>query len=84
LQNHDFSTLYEPDNENVNWIWSSGGDYGLDSFMLVTEKGVTDMGILYSDHENRVRCIRNGEIHDLMDIPEKGQVDFIYLTDKAK
>ena len=52
--------------------------------MLVTEKGVTDMGILYSDHENRVSCIRDGEIHDLMDIPEKGQVDFIYLTGKGK
>ena len=32
--------------------------------MLVTEKGVTDMGIRYSDHENRVSCIRDGEIHD--------------------
>ena len=84
LHNHDFTAPYEPDNVNVNWIWSSGGDYGLDSFMLVAEKGVTDRAILYSDYSNRVRCIRDGEIHDLMDIPEKGQVEFIYLTGKGK
>lgn len=82
MQNYDFSVPYEPDDENVNWIWSGGGDYGLDSFMLVTEKGVTDRGILYSDYSNRVRCIRDGEVYDLMDVPEKGQVEFIYLTEK--
>ncbi|MBO4292043.1 MAG: hypothetical protein J5898_09065 [Lachnospiraceae bacterium] len=83
LHHYDFSHRNLKENTNQSgYIWNTGDRYGLDSFILVTRKGIKDKAVLYSDSSDTLSIMKSGQLKKVMNYPKNGKCQFVYFTEK--
>ena len=78
MDNYDFDSYFIDEDEG--WSWRSGDRYGLDGFLMIAPKGVSDRAILDSD--DKVCMIKDGKMSKIMNCPGNGSCEYVYFTDR--
>ena len=80
-QLYDFDRGFSEDRGD-RWVWSSGGNYGLEDFMLVTHGEMEDRCILNTSAEDAVYFLDGQQLVRIMKVPEGGSWDYAYFVDR--
>lgn len=81
-QLYDFDKGFSENLEKDQWVWHSGGCYGLESFMLITHGDDEDRCVLNTSAKDTIYTFDGHRLVKVMKIPKGGGWDYAYFVDR--
>lgn len=81
-QIYDFDKGFSKNREKDQWVWYGAGNYGLESFMLITHGDAEDRCVLDTSAKKLIYTFDGQRLIKVMKVPEGGSWDYAYFVDR--